>query len=60
MIMIEDNLQTFFAVMVNGKEKARFNDKMLATAALTQLTEAEQTTAVVVPVTSEGKQLLFG
>lgn len=59
--MINDNeTQTFFAVMVNGKEKSRFTEKTLADNALIQLTEAEKATAVVVPVTSEGKQLLFG
>ena len=59
--MINDDVtQTFFAVMVNGKEKSRFNEKTLADNALTQLTEAEKATATVVPITGEGKQLLFG
>ncbi len=56
----DDTLQTFFAVMVNGKEKFRFTEKFLAESALVQLDDDEKTSAVVVPVTSDGKQVLFG
>jgi hypothetical protein len=55
-----DVTEVAYAIMVNGKEKMRFNERVLAEAALVTFSEDERATAAIVPITNDGKQILFG
>lgn len=60
--MITDNTtQTFYAVMVNGAiVSPRYATPALAEDMIKLLSEAHQSIAEVVPVTSNGQQILLG
>lgn len=59
--MIADAEQTFYAVMVNGAiVSPRYASPGLAEDMIKLLGEAQQSIAEVVPVTSDGKQILLG
>ena len=55
-----DITQTYWVVQVNGKTVTRkLSSKFLAEAEIPHLTPEERQSAVVVPVTADGQQLLF-
>ncbi len=59
--MIEDNDQVYYAVLVNGNISShKFTTPAGAESQISMLSESDQATAEVVPVTYDGKQLLFG
>ena len=59
--MIENTEQVFYAVSVNGNIcSPKYATPAGAESQISLLSEAHQAIAEVVPVTSEGKQLLFG
>lgn len=59
--MIENNEQVFYAVSVNGNIcSPKYSTPAGAESQIALLSEAHQSIAEVVPVTADGKQLLFG
>lgn len=59
--MLTDNEQVMYAVSVNGQIVTQpCTTASAAEAQILQLSEAMQTSARVVPVTSDGRQVLLG
>ncbi len=59
--MIENTEQTFYAVSVNGNIcSPKYTTPGGAESQISLLSEADQSIAEVVPVTYDGKQILFG
>jgi len=60
--IITDNMDVvYFVGRINGQEvTTRFNDRMMAEMAINNLPEEQKLLAEVVPVTTDGKQVLLG
>ena len=59
--LMDDQSAIFYVVRVNGQDKSgKLTSQMLAEMAKSKLTEEEQMIAEVVPVNSNGQQLLLG
>ncbi len=60
--LITDSMDVvYFVVKVNGREvTTKFNDRMMAEMAIGNLPEDQKMIAEVVPVTTDGKQVLLG
>jgi len=59
--MIENTEQVYYAVSVNGNIcSPKYTTQSGAESQISLLSESDQTIAEVVPVTYDGKQLLFG
>ena len=59
--MIEDNDQVYYAVSVKGNICShKFTTEAGAESQISMLSESDQVIAEVVPVTYDGKQILFG
>lgn len=59
--MIEDNDQVYYAVSVKGSiSSLKYTTQQGAQDQIQLLSESDQAVAEVVPVTYDGKQILFG
>ena len=59
--ILTDNQQIYYVVRVNGANiTAPVTSKMVAESSLNSLPPETQSIAEVVPVTADGKELLFG
>ena len=55
-----DQPTTYYAIKAHGVVSGRYTHQILAEQAKQQLPENDRTSAVVVPVDSNGRELLFG
>jgi hypothetical protein len=54
-----DQKQTYYGIKSNGVVSGRYTNPLLAEQAKQQLSESEQTTAMVVAVGADGREMLF-
>jgi hypothetical protein len=59
-MLTDTESNTKYRVIVNGKILAERDNMNLANAFLMQLSEEQQQHATIVPITSDGKEFLFG
>ncbi len=59
--IMDNGTTTYYVVSINGiTQPTKHNSQMLAEMEISKLNNVQQESAVVVPVTADGKQILLG